>query len=87
MSDQTQYLKEIEGMRTPECIKSHQADYKHHAWQDYTLEELSWWVRLLTKRSTHRTDPAKVQKDLYDAKNYQAMYDERLKHVQGEIKA
>jgi hypothetical protein len=60
---------------TPEQIKSHAGDYKNQAWQEYTEEELSWWVRLLTKRAGHRTDEAKKAKDLYDAGNYQSMLD------------
>jgi hypothetical protein len=63
-------------MNTPEQIKPHAGDYANKAWQQYSVEELEWWVRLLTKRGTHRTDEAKRAKDLYDASNYQAMLDE-----------
>lgn len=63
-------------MKTPDKIKVHQNDYKTSAWKEYTKEELEWWVRLLTKRASHRTDEDKKRKDLYDASNYQSMLDE-----------
>lgn len=63
-------------MNTPEQIKPHAADYKDKSWQNYTEEELAWWVKLLTKRASHRTNEEKRNKDLYDAGNYQAMLDE-----------
>lgn len=56
-------------------VAAHEADYKPRAWEEYTAEELGWWVRLLTKRAGHRADAAKREKDLYDAANYQAMLD------------
>jgi hypothetical protein len=63
-------------MQTPEQIIPHANDYKNKAWQQYTEEELGWWVRLLTKRAEHRDNEDKKAKDLYDAGNYQAMLDE-----------
>jgi hypothetical protein len=63
-------------METPEQIIPHANDYKNKAWQQYTEEELEWWVRLLTKRAGHRDNEEKRTKDLYDAGNYQAMLDE-----------
>jgi phenylalanine-4-hydroxylase len=59
----------------PEQIAGHAAKYAAHAWNDYTEEELAWWVRLLTKRAQMRTDEAKREKDLTDAANYQSMLD------------
>ena len=59
----------------PEGLKKHQNDYREGAWDEYTNEELEWWVRLLTKRATHRTNPEKKAKDLYDASNYQSILD------------
>lgn len=63
-------------MKTPEQIVTHASDYKNKAWQQYTQEELGWWVHLLTKRAGHRDNEDKKAKDLYDAGNYQAMLDE-----------
>lgn len=63
-------------MQTPEQIKAHALDYKNKAWQQYSEEELQWWVHLLTKRANHRDNEEKKAKDLYDAGNYQAMLDE-----------
>jgi hypothetical protein len=60
-------------MDTPESIKSHEPDYRPNAWQEYTIEELGWWVRLLTKRSTHRADRVKREKDLGEAQVYADM--------------
>jgi hypothetical protein len=56
-------------------LKTHQKDYIPKSWQNYTVEELEWWVKLLTKRASHRIDGDKKEKDLYDAKNYQEMLD------------
>lgn len=47
---------------------------KPDAWKEYTLHELAMWVRLLSKRSGHRTDKAKADKDKKDADNYKAMF-------------
>jgi hypothetical protein len=54
-------------------IEKHQEDYKPEIWKQYTKEELEWWVKLLKKRATHRTNPEKRDKDLYDASNYEWM--------------
>jgi hypothetical protein len=59
-----------------ENLEKHSGSYKPDAWRQYTPEELQWWVKLLRKRASHRTDEAKRKKDLYDADNYQAMLDE-----------
>jgi hypothetical protein len=63
---------------TPESIKSHAADYIDRSWEDYTFEELGQWVHLFAKRSEHRKNPAKLQKDLYDAQNYLNMMQAKL---------
>jgi hypothetical protein len=60
-------------------LKAHQADYKPAAWKEYTVEELTWWVRLLCKRAGHRDNPEKRHKDLYDAGNYLSMLREAAK--------
>ena len=54
-------------------LAKHQKDYKPEAWKQYTIEELQWWVQLLIKRASHRTNEEKRQKDLYDAGNYMEM--------------
>lgn len=61
-------------------VKDHQKDYKHEVWMEYTNEELSWWVKLFTKRSQHRTTKKKALKDLDDAKNYLWMLTEKTKN-------
>lgn len=64
-------------MDTLEQISPHASDYRPDAWREYTLEELQWWERLLTKRAGMRTDLEKRDKDLYDAANYRAMREAR----------
>lgn len=56
-------------------MDEHAHKYKPDAWQHHTIEELQWWVKLLTKRAGMRTDEAKREKDLADAANYQKMLD------------
>lgn len=65
-------------MSTPENIKSHSEDYKNQAWRQYSLDELGHWVALLAKRSTHRDNAEKRNKDLYDAGNYLSMMQAHL---------
>lgn len=60
-------------------LDMHDADYKRHAWQQYTLMELGNWVHNLVKRATHRANGEKALKDLHDAKNYLGMMEEKLK--------
>jgi hypothetical protein len=57
-------------MTTPESIKPHSQDYKDKSWEDYELYELGWWVHLFVKRSQHRANVEKRNKDLYDAQDY-----------------
>ena len=59
--------------RAPQEIFSHRAEFEEQSWREYTLEQLGQWVSLLVMRSTHRTQPAKKAKDLYDANNYALM--------------
>jgi hypothetical protein len=66
----------------PTAIKEHQPDYKDRAWEQYSMEELGQWVSLLTKRATHRKNPEKMKKDLYDARNYLSMMDAKLKDIE-----
>jgi len=56
-------------------LEKHEKDYKKDAWQTYSEVELQWWVSLLRKRASHRSNPEKKAKDLYDADNYQKMLD------------
>ena len=67
---------------TPKGINPHQADYKDRAWEQYSFEELGMFVHLLTKRATHRSNPEKKKKDLYDARNYLSMMDAKLKDLE-----
>jgi hypothetical protein len=59
-------------------LKKHQKDYKSGAWKSYSIFELGMFVHLLTKRSTHRSNEEKREKDLYDAQNYLSMMQEKL---------
>jgi len=54
----------------PESLEHHQKDYNPGDWEDYTLQELGNFVHLLAKRSTHRSDEKKRERDLHDAQNY-----------------
>ena len=65
--------------KMPEGLKKHQKDYREGAWNEYTDEELRWWVHLLTMRAGHRSNPEKRDRDLYDASNYQSILDARRK--------
>jgi len=60
-----------------QTLERHTKDYKPDAFQDYTEEELRWWVRLLGRRAEMRADPIKKAKDLYDRDNYQAILNEK----------
>lgn len=59
-------------------LEAHQQDYKPNAWDDYSFQELGQWVHLLTKRSEHRDNLEKRNKDLYDAQNYLDMMQNKL---------
>lgn len=63
-------------------ISEHQKDYKPEAWEAYSFAELGEWVHLLSKRAEHRENPEKRKKDLYDARNYLAMMDAKLKKLE-----
>ena len=65
-------------MDMPEGLLAHQEDYRPNSWSTYTIEELEWWVKLLRKRATHRTDQIKRRKDLYDARNYKSILDAKM---------
>ena len=52
-------------------------DYNNRAFDEYTNEELEWWVHLLTKRAQHRKNEEKRIKDLYDASVYKNMLKNR----------
>ena len=58
-------------------LEKHQSKFKLEAWKEYTEEELEWWIKLFTKRASHRTDTIKIEKDLTDARNYQIMLDKK----------
>lgn len=64
--------------KTPESIEHHQCDYNPKAWEAYTLTELGMWVHLFAKRSTHRSNTEKRDKDLHDAQNYLNMMQSKL---------
>lgn len=59
--------------RTPPALWPHRNDFRGEAWREYTLELLGNTVAFFVQRSQQRTNPRKIAKDLYDAKNYLAM--------------
>lgn len=59
-------------------LDKHANDYKPNAWEAYSFQELGSWVHLLAKRSEHRDNKEKRQKDLYDAQNYLSMMQSKL---------
>ena len=71
--------------KVPPEIVEHKDDYKDHIWEQYTLEELGYWVHLFCKRAGHRANQDKAQKDLHDAKNYLAMMREKLEAKTKEV--
>lgn len=60
-------------------LEVHQPDYKQNSWKEYSFEELGSIIGFFVKRASHRKNIAKKEKDLYDAKNYLAMMEEKLK--------
>jgi len=66
----------------PTELEKHQSDYKDRAWEQYNMEELGRWVALLSKRATHRSNPEKKKKDLYDARNYLSMMEAKLAELE-----
>lgn len=60
--------------------EKNEKDYKEEAWKQYTPEELSQWVSLLSKRATHRANKKKAAKDIADAKSYLEMLGEKLEY-------
>jgi len=60
-------------MELKDMLNQHQHKFKPEAWRGYSTEELEWWSKLLRKRATHRTDEAKIRKDIRDAENYELM--------------
>ena len=68
---------------TPESAQEHQDNYKPNAWEAYSIQELGQWVHLFAKRSIHRADPAKREKDLTDAQNYLDMMQAKLDEIRG----
>ena len=66
-------------------LEKHTPDYKSKAWKQYTISELGYWVHLFTKRATHRTNMVKAKKDLYDAKNYLVMMEQKVKNKAEKI--
>jgi len=67
-------------------IEKHQEDYKKKAWEDYSIFELGMWVHLFHERSLHRNNGEKAHKDIYDAKNYLWMIEQKLKARAEELK-
>ncbi|MFX0073071.1 MAG: hypothetical protein ACFFAO_18490 [Candidatus Hermodarchaeota archaeon] len=66
-------------------IEKHQSDYKDKVWRQYTLLELGTWIHLFNKRAKHRSNPEKAKKDLYDAKNYLWMLEQKLRNTAAKL--
>lgn len=77
-----QHDPDFRTVQAPEQIEPHAADYARDAWREYTMIELGNWVSLLTKRAGHRVPGPKRQKDLQDARNYLAMMEAHVRHVE-----
>ena len=69
-------------MDLPKELETHAPDYIDRAWEQYSFDELGQFVHLLAKRATHRSNPEKRKKDLYDARNYLSMMDAKLKDLE-----
>lgn len=72
-------------IKAPDSIAQDEPKYKANAWQQYELDELGAWVHLLCKRSKHRTDRQKREKDLRDASNYLGMMAAHVDHLLNEL--
>lgn len=57
----------------------HQPDYKPQSWEEYSFQELGNIIGFFSKRATHRAKGQKLRKDLYDAKNYLWMMEQKLR--------
>lgn len=64
-----------------ERLEVHQPDYKTNSWEEYSFEELGNVVGFFSKRAGHRATVEKVSNDLYDAKNYLVMMEEKLRRT------
>ncbi len=60
-------------------LGEHSKDYLKDIWEEYSQEEMMWWVTLLVRRSTHRSNNKKSLKDIHDAKNYLWMLEQTYK--------
>lgn len=68
-----------------ERLEIHQPDYKPKSWEEYSFQELGNIIGFFAKRATHRATDIKKVKDLYDAKNYLTMMEEKLKSASEEL--
>jgi len=68
-----------------ERLYVHQPDYKPKSFQEYSFQELGNIVGFFVKRAGHRANEEKLRKDLYDAKNYLAMMEIKLKAKTEEL--
>lgn len=56
--------------RLSPSIQEHEKDYNTRAWEAWSFFDLICWVRLYTRRASHRSSLEKAAKDLQDAQNY-----------------
>ena len=66
-------IMEMSDERVMNSLDLHKDEYYENIYQEYTEEELMWWILNLVRRSTHRCKREKALKDLDDAKNYLEM--------------
>jgi len=60
-------------------LEKHKPDYKPKAYEAYTITQLGGIVEFFAQRASHRTNEEKKRKDLYDAKNYLWMMEQKLR--------
>jgi len=63
-----------------ERLEKHQPDYKAKAYREYSIVELGNIIAFFVKRASHRVEIGKMTKDVYDAKNYLAMMEQKVKN-------
>jgi len=63
-----------------ERLDKHKPDYKPKSYREYDIAELGNIIAFFVKRAGHRANSDKVRKDLYDAKNYLAMLEQKVKN-------
>lgn len=66
-------------------VQSNNSEKKESMKCDYDMDQLGWWVHLLTTRSSYRADPKSRKKDLQEARSYLNMMDDVLSHLEDQL--